>query len=227
MKRLLTIKDVSDILQVNERTVHRLLQANKIPATKVGNQWRFHPAQLEVWFLNGGEQEVATSQGASPWLQEEEFRIASPDRVILDLHASRPANVFEPMVDTLVASGHLLQKTILLHEVIKREEQLSTGVGHGVALPHAWHAVNDLFHVPLVVCARLAKPIDFRSIDGEPVDLVFLLCAPRNRLHLKLLSTMAAAAKDLSLLAELRKAQTPQEFCSVLMDVLSPVAGVL
>lgn len=212
---------------MNERTIHRLIQANKIPATKVGNQWRFHPAQLEVWFLNGGEQEVANNQGISPWQQEDEFRIVSPDRIILDLNASNPAEVLEPMVDTLVATGHLLQKTIFLQEVIKREEHLSTGVGHGVALPHAWHPVNDLFHVPLVVCARLKEPIDFKSVDGEPVDLVFLLCAPRNRLHLKLLSTMASVAKDLPLLAELRKARISSEFSSLLLDVLSPVAGAV
>jgi excisionase family DNA binding protein len=40
LERLLTIKEISDVLQVNERTIHRLIQANRIPATKVGNQWR-------------------------------------------------------------------------------------------------------------------------------------------------------------------------------------------
>jgi len=217
---------VSEILQVNERTIHRLIQSNKIPATKVGNQWRFHPAQLEVWFLNGGEQEVENGRIVSPWQQEEEFRVVSPDRVLLDLAAKTPAEAFDPMVDALVSTGHLLQKTIFLQEVIKREQHLSTGVGHGVALPHAWHPVNDLFHVALVVCARLREPIDFQSVDGEPVDLVFLLCAPRNRLHLKLLSTMAAVAKDLPLLNDLRQAPTPSDFCAILLDVLSPVVGV-
>ncbi|MGC9328257.1 MAG: PTS sugar transporter subunit IIA, partial [Candidatus Hinthialibacter sp.] len=103
----------------------------------------------------------------------------------------------------------------------------STGIGKGVALPHAWHPINDLFHVPLVVCARLKEAIDFQSIDGEPVDLVFLLCAPRNRLHLKLLSTMAAAAKDPILLSKLRASNDAVEFCTILKEVLSPVAGVL
>lgn len=227
MERLLTIKEISDVLQVNERTIHRLIQANRIPATKVGNQWRFHPSQLETWFLNGGEQEISNGQNGTPWQNDEEFRIVSPDRILLDLDASTIRQVLEPMVDTLVITGHLLQKTIFLQEVIKREEHLSTGVGHGVALPHAWHPINDLFHVPLVVCARLRQRIDFKAVDGELVDLVFLLCAPRNRLHLKLLSTMAAAVKDLSLLENLRRANSTAEFCSLLHEILSPVAGVI
>ncbi len=227
LDRLLTIKDVSDFLQVNERTIHRLIQANKIPATKVGNQWRFHPAQLEVWFLNGGEQEVSNGSACAPWLAEEEFRIVSPDRVLLNLDARSPSAALEPMVDTLVASGHLLQKPIFLRELIRREELMSTGVGNGVALPHAWHPINDLFHAPLVVAARLKTPIDFRAVDQEPVDLIFLLCAPRNRVHLKLLSAMAIIAKDIPLLNELRRSKTPMEFSTQLHDILSPVTSLV
>ncbi|MBN2325983.1 MAG: PTS sugar transporter subunit IIA [Candidatus Omnitrophica bacterium] len=227
LERFLTIKDVSELLQVNERTIHRLIQAKKIHATKIGSQWRFHPALLEEWFLNGGEQELSDGGGDAPWRQDDEFRIVSPDRTLLALEASNRRQVFELMIDTLVATGHLLQKTIFLQEVIKREDHLSTGIGNGVALPHAWHPVNDLFHVPLVVCARLKDALDFQSVDGEPVDLVFLLCAPRNRLHLKLLSTMAAAAKDPLIISKLRAADEAVEFCSILEDVLSPLAGVL
>jgi nitrogen PTS system EIIA component len=223
LERLLTIKDVSETLQVNERTIHRLIQSGKIPATKVGNQWRFHPAQLEVWFLNGGEGEIANGNGSSNWENEDEFLIAAPDRTLLDIEVYSIDALLGRMVDTLIDSGHLLQKSIFLQAVIERENHLSTGVGKGIALPHAWHPVNDLFHVPLIVGARLKTPLDFKAVDGELVDLVFLLCSPRNRMHLKLLANMASVAKDASFLSALRRADSSEEFCSLLIDAFSPI----
>ena len=77
MEKLLTIKEVSEILQVNERTVHRLLQAGKIPATRVGNQWRFVPSYLEEWLINGGENSPTENEApdnSSSW--EKEGRIS-------------------------------------------------------------------------------------------------------------------------------------------------------
>ncbi len=216
MQKLLTIKEVSDLLQVNQRTIMRMIQNQKIPATKIGNQWRFHPIHLENWILNGANH----SNGALErnWELEEEFQIFSPSRVLLDLKVNTYEEALQNMTDCLADEGHLLQPELYLTALLEREAMASTAIGHGVALPHAWHPLNDLFRMPLTVCTRLEHPLDLNSFDKMPVDLLFLLCAPRNRLHLKLLSTMSKIAKTQSILSSLRKVITPHEFTDVLME---------
>ena len=222
VEKLLTIREVSELLQVNERTIHRLIQTEKIPAAKVGNQWRFHPSLVEAWFLNGGEKAVQENrEPESPWSREEEYQIFSDSRILLDLQARQSGEVLERMVDVLAETGHLLLKSTFLQAILERETFSTTGLGRGVALPHAWHSINDLFRVPLVVGARLRPPVDFQAVDGRPVDLVFLLCSPRNRLHLQLLSTMSTLARDEGLMHNLRQAKTKAEFIGPLKERVS------
>ncbi len=216
MKSLLTIKEVSDILQVNERTILRLLKAQKIPAVKIGNQWRFHPSRLEAWFLNGGEETLnILPEKENRWINEEDFQVFSKSRILLDLDTQSVTETFQEMVEVLAKNGHLLQKEIFLDALLDRERNSTTGIGGGVALPHAWHPINDLFRVPLVVCARLVNPIDFHAIDGKPVDLVFMLCAPRSRMHLELLSTMSEIGRNEEIIYDLRTAKTKEDFLSI------------
>jgi len=214
VQRLLTIKEVGELLQVNQRTILRMIQNDKIPATKIGSQWRFHPIHLEKWVLNGGADANGGMENA--WELEEEFQVFSPRRVLLDLDADSAAGVLRKMTDRLADEGHLLQRDIFYNALLERENMSTTGIGSGVALPHAWHPINDLFRVPLVVAARLRRAVDFRAVDGQPVDLAFLLCSPRNRLHLKLLSAVNSIVREPFTLDSLRRAESPQDFVDVL-----------
>lgn len=88
--------------------------------------------------------------------------------------------------------------------LLQRERLGSTGVGGGIAIPH-----GKIARVPrmLGVFARLERPIDFEALDGEPVDLIFLLLAPASAGadHLKALSRVARALRDSNLTARLRR----------------------
>lgn len=117
----------------------------------------------------------------------------------------------------MVETGHLLQGDVFFQAVMEREKKSATGIGNGVALPHAWHPINDLFRVPLVACARFNPPVDFHSVDGNPVDLAFLLCSPRSHRHLKLLRSLSLLAKDEEILAGLREAKTPGDFIAPIL----------
>ncbi len=88
--------------------------------------------------------------------------------------------------------------------ILQRERLGSTGVGHGIAIPH-----GKLTSVSSIrgVFARLDTPVDFEALDDEPVDLVFLLLAPEGAGadHLKALSRVARVLRDQDLVAKLRK----------------------
>ncbi len=88
--------------------------------------------------------------------------------------------------------------------ILQRERLGSTGVGHGIAIPHGKlsgiSAISGIF-------ARLESPVDFEALDDEPVDLVFLLLAPEGAGadHLKALSRIARILRDQDLAAKLRQ----------------------
>lgn len=87
--------------------------------------------------------------------------------------------------------------------IVQRERLGSTGVGHGIAIPH-----GKLTSISQIVglFARLDSPVDFEALDDEPVDLVFLLLAPEGAGadHLKALSRIARVLRDQDLVTKLR-----------------------
>jgi len=88
--------------------------------------------------------------------------------------------------------------------ILQRERLGSTGVGHGIAIPHG--KLNGISSISGIF-ARLESPVDFEALDDEPVDLVFLLLAPEGAGadHLKALSRIARVLRDQDLAAKLRQ----------------------
>lgn len=90
--------------------------------------------------------------------------------------------------------------------LLQRERLGSTGLGRGIAIPHV-----KLAGLPGIVClfARMAKPIDFESLDDEPVDLIFLLLAPEHAGgdHLKALARISRLVREPSVLERIRAAK--------------------
>jgi len=101
-------------------------------------------------------------------------------------------------------------------EVLQQREKLgSTGVGHGIAIPHGkLSRLSKLFGL----FARLERPIDFEALDGQPVDLVFLLLAPEaaGADHLKALARVARLLRDADVARKLRSSRDAETLYAVL-----------
>jgi PTS system nitrogen regulatory IIA component len=101
-------------------------------------------------------------------------------------------------------------------EVLQQREKLgSTGVGHGIAIPHGkLSRLSKLFGL----FARLERPIDFEALDGQPVDLVFLLLAPETAGadHLKALARVARLLRDADVARKLRSSRDAEALYAVL-----------
>ncbi len=103
-----------------------------------------------------------------------------------------------------------VQPALILSELVKREQLGSTGMGGGVAIPHArFHQVSK----PLGMLLRLKKPIDFDAVDGEPVDTVVLLLLPDTPggERLGALACTARKLRDPAIMAALRRARDGNE----------------
>jgi nitrogen PTS system EIIA component len=142
--------------------------------------------------------------------------LLSPDRVVVPLTARDKAGVIAELTRHLVNhSGGGFDE--VLGAVEEREAVLSTGIGFGVAIPHARSsAVRELS----VVCGLSSEPVPFDSIDGEPVRLFFLIVGPESSAgqHVKLLSRIARLVRRDNLRQQLCEAGTPQEFYTALLD---------
>jgi nitrogen PTS system EIIA component len=131
-------------------------------------------------------------------------RFLSENDALVDVRAADKQRLLKELCaragQTLKLDAESISKDIL-----KREELGSTGVGGGVATPHA--RITDLSQ-PFGVLARLRRPIDFMAIDGRPVDLVFLLLLPMTTPgeQLNALAAVARKLRDQHVVRELRSA---------------------
>lgn len=120
------------------------------------------------------------------------------DRKFIDLSLDAPdkAAIISALCELMARSRNVRDGEALLRDVMSREELVTTGVGHGVAFPHAKSdAVSDV----TFAFGRTEEGVDFGSLDGEPVRLVFLIGAPKqmepSRVYLNLMARLSFLMK--------------------------------
>ncbi len=142
--------------------------------------------------------------------------LLTPDRVVVPLAGRDKAGVIAELTRHLIErSGGSYNE--VLGAVEEREAVLSTGIGFGVAIPHARSsAVRELS----VVCGVSPVPVPYDSIDGEPVRLFFLIVGPESSAgqHVKILSRIARLVRRENLRERLCEAGTPDQFYQALLE---------
>jgi PTS system nitrogen regulatory IIA component len=121
------------------------------------------------------------------------------------------------MISEIVAERTGQSSTELFECMLSREKMGSTGIGNGIAIPHARMQSSDKAVAVLLQCE---SPVEFDSIDNRPVDVMFALLVPDQQCkeHLKTLSSMAARLNDKQILKQLRKAQSDQELYDIMVN---------
>jgi PTS system nitrogen regulatory IIA component len=138
----------------------------------------------------------------------------SPNDVAIDLAAANKQKLLVEFANRAGARLRLPPATIL-SELSKREELGSTGLGDGVAIPHArFKQINK----PFGMLFRLRQPIDFDALDGKPIDIVFLLLLPEGAKgeQLTALACIARKLRKPAITAALREAPSAAETFHVL-----------
>ena len=144
------------------------------------------------------------------------YDLLQPGAVKVVGAASSKKRVLNDMAE-LAANCYNMRSEVLLEALLEREKLGPTGVGHGVALPHARSI--DVNHV----CGAfilLESPVEFGSVDKLPVDIVFGLFAPENAgvEHLKALAIVSRTLRDSSICAKLRANPDPQTLFTILTE---------
>ena len=143
-------------------------------------------------------------------------KLLSADHIILDMKAVDHWPSIVELVDLLVKTRQLpvSQREEMLEAFKIREEQVSTGIGSGVAIPHAFS--DHLDHV-IAVFGRSSAGIDFEALDNAPVHFIVLFIVPRKDYHMHL-QTLAAIAKMFTngqVLRQLGNAENREEILAI------------
>lgn len=140
--------------------------------------------------------------------------ILSPDDVLIGVRAINKRQLLKELAAKAAISVGLGVDQVSSY-LLKREELGSTGVGGGIAIPHA--RLPDLQH-PFGLLAKLKKPMEFDAIDGMAVDIVFLLLLPSNAENEQLgaLALVARTLRSSETLARLRRAKDAAELYSAM-----------
>ena len=140
--------------------------------------------------------------------------------ITLELKGDSKLEVITGLVDLLAKSGKIKNKKACVKSILDRERLGSTGIGNGVAIPHAKSkSVRDF----LLAFARKDDGIDFGALDGEKTYLFFTLASPEAEVggHLKILAEISRLMKDKFIVDLLRKAGTKKEILKVISHLKS------
>ena len=125
------------------------------------------------------------------------------------------SQTLDAAVALMMKSGKINDEEAYRRQVYAREEESTTGIGEGIAIPHG---KCDAVDKPGLAAMVIPNGVDFDSLDGEPVTLLFLIAAPNteDNVHLDVLSKLSMMLMDEDFTKSLRAAKTPEEFLSII-----------
>jgi nitrogen PTS system EIIA component len=193
----LGVRESAQLLKVSEKTIYRWVKQRKLPAYRVNEQYRFNRAELLEWAtsqrLNVSADIFAEPDSGGPIVSLTDalkaggihYRISGADK----------SDVLRSLVD-IMPLPEQVDRQFLLQVLLARESLGSTAVGNGIAVPHVRNPIVMHIVRPLVTLCFLEQPIEFGSLDGQPVHTLFTIVSPTIRAHLHLLARLGFALRQ-------------------------------
>lgn len=145
--------------------------------------------------------------------------LISPETTNLHLNGANREAVLEELTRSIPElAGNPESQQRLLRALREREQLYSTGIGDGVALPHARNALVGLVDHPVIVFGRHPNGVPYGAIDGAPARLFFLLVAPTVTQHLAILARISRLLRDPKLRQNLLAVEDPKEALAIIRE---------
>jgi nitrogen PTS system EIIA component len=223
----LSVREAARVLNVSETTIQRSIQRGQLPATELHDQYRLNRAELVEW---------ATAQGIK--VPAEIFQEAphAPPLMAGLAEALRAGGIHHRVAGSdqvaalrsvveLIPVPEDLDRQFLLQLLLARESLGSTGLGHGIAVPHARNPIVMHIPHPLVTLCFLEQAIDFAALDGLPVHTLFAIVSPTVKSHLHVLSRLAYALRHPAFSEVIVRRGSPPEVLAAAEAVDQSTAG--
>jgi len=135
----------------------------------------------------------------------------------LDLKEKEKPKLIAELVDMVAKPSRIKDRKAIFEAILEREKLGSTGIGNGVAIPHA--KIKGI-KKPLLILGRSTEGVNFDALDGEKTYLFFMLISPREEvgLHLKILSKISHLVKDKFVVERLKKIKDKHEIFKIISD---------
>ena len=140
--------------------------------------------------------------------------LLSPDLMIMDLKATTQEEAIKEMADLEVKQGVVNNEDEFIKSIWAREKESTTGIGEGIAMPHAR---NKYINRAAVLFAKSPKGIDYKALDGQPVHLFFMITAPAgaDNTHLQALAKLSSLLINPDVVNAFKAATTPEEVIDI------------
>jgi PTS system nitrogen regulatory IIA component len=143
--------------------------------------------------------------------------VLTAETINLHLKGSTKDEIINELLDMLVAAGKIPNRDAAFYAVMEREQKMSTGMKHGIAIPHGkTDTIQDL-----VACVGIAeKPVEFDSLDHEPCRIFIMTLSPLEKTgpHLQFLAEISLLFKSAEKRQEILSAQTPEAIIKILAE---------
>jgi PTS system nitrogen regulatory IIA component len=208
----LTLSEAVGFLGVSERTVRRWIRDRGLPVHRADERLFVHPVELWEWAM---EHHVRVSPGLLEQARRAPEAVAPISDLLeaggihQDVPGRTPHDVLRAVVERLPLPA-VVDREFLTAALAGREAMGSTGIGHGIAIPHVRNPIVLQVDAPLVSLCMLADPVDFDAIDGQPVHALFTLISPTVPMHLRMLAALSHLLQEESL-RDLLQQRAPAE----------------
>ena len=143
--------------------------------------------------------------------------LLSKDSIELNVSAKDKKDIIDKMTKLMLKTGKITDADAYKELVLKREEEGSTGVGEGIAIPHG---KGDCVKEPGLVAMVVPNGVDYDALDGKPVNLLFMIAAPNtsDNVHLDVLSRLSTMLMDTEFKNKLMLAKSKEEFLNIINE---------
>lgn len=150
--------------------------------------------------------------------------ILQPQAIKVPLEADNKQGAIFELADLLAEQAGLGDPSVLREAVWQREQTRTTGIGHGIAIPHGKIDHCDKLVMGIGLCR---PPIEFGAIDGNPVDLIFLLASPADQTgpHIQALASISRMLTDVEFRSAIKQAQSAEEIYELIVSRQSQTAS--
>jgi nitrogen PTS system EIIA component len=206
----LTIQDAAKLFSVSEKMIYTWIDTQSLPGYKIDGQYRFNRAEVINWAMTN---RIDVSPDIFKEPESAGMQIINLCEAIqtggiyYGVKAQDKNSALRFIVELMRLPAEV-NRELLFSVLLEREKIASTGIGEGIAIPHVRNPILVQVPKPIVSLCFLEKPIDFQSIDRQPVFCLFTMLSPSIRVHLHLLSRLSFALRD-EKLKEVIKTQAP------------------
>ena len=217
----LDLKQAAKMLNTSREMLLRWARQGAIPALEQDGQYRFEQKTLEAWAERRRMPVRADAADSRPPVDLMRLSLQAAMQgggVYFDVAGDTVDTVLQAAVDRISLPENQ-DKGELLNRLLERESLASTGIGHGVAIPHPRHPLDNIPAGGIICTCFLKNPVDFHSVDGKEVGVLFIIMSPTTKRHLEILSRLTFCLHDDDFLPNLKSCQSVENFLKLVQQV--------